>query len=320
MGSQSSKTVQTPRKNHSQPSQQQDTRQRKANQHTSASEPRKMTKPIAPVVAQAKEIFPAEAIEVTHQQAKDPIVEAVLCKNEEKAALSVLAVPVPSKLKRFRVNVPQSMEPGETMTIKLNGVLTRILITTPTTKIQRQDTKKNVKGIVRHKQSSQATASTTTTESTLSSSSTPPSEKPPVEKMLGCATDTVVASTEAKVPDGKKLVRAGAVIAIHAEFQENNKQLKESMVDQVMKEIIQETVNNGCNSILGMTVSIKPLKEKSGYLVKACGTPCSLLPAQVLLERSSSKASSSVGPRKTASSSPSPEKPLVRRQLTIRKD
>lgn len=88
---------------------------------------------------------------------------------------------------------------------------------------------------------------------------------------------------EAKVPDGKMIVVAKPVIVVHAVFSQDDKELKDQMIDEVTREIIQETIHSACNSILGMNITIKKQTEGSGYLVKACGTPCFLMPAQVLL-------------------------------------
>jgi hypothetical protein len=192
----------------------------------------------------------------------------------------------PSTLKRYRVNVPLSMSPGDIMTIKLGGDLTKILITTPTTCSHRPFNHDNQLENIKHKSLSHGTLSTATCSSTLSSSSTPCSERQLVDSK---SNSHVVISSAAKIPNGKMLVHAKPVIVIHAEFSQTNQQLKDVIVEEVMQEIIQETINNGCNSILGLTVSIKAQKDYddyySGYVVKACGTPCLLMPAQVLLER-----------------------------------
>jgi uncharacterized protein YbjQ (UPF0145 family) len=180
---------------------------------------------------------------------------------------------VPSKLNRFRVKVPPSMAPGDIMTIKLNGVLTKILIATPTTSSTNTSQAKVV---------DLPSRAATSCDSTSSSSDPSPSriEPTPTETKT---IDSVFASNDARVPEGKMIVEAKPVIVVHAIFsqQQQEEHLKDQMADEAMREIIQETVDSGCNAILGMTVTIK--KQSEGYLVKACGTPCILMPAQVLL-------------------------------------
>jgi hypothetical protein len=191
-----------------------------------------------------------------------------------------------STLKRYRVNVPRSMLPGDIMTIKLSGDLTKIIITTHTTCSHRPFHHDDQHEEIKNKPFSQDTPSAATTSSTVSSSSTPCSEKQGVESNF---ISKILVSSEAKIPAGKMLIHARPVIVIHAEFSQTNEHLKKIMVDEVMQEIIRETTSYGCNSILGWTVSIKAPRDygdrNAGYLVKACCTPCLLMPAQILLER-----------------------------------
>ena len=188
--------------------------------------------------------------------------------------------PVPLKLKRFRVNVPDSMVPGDIMTIKLNGILTKILIATPTTSTTRLQSTE----VFKSEPQSPSRAATTCSATGSTASSSFPSPSRMEQKIADTKpVDSVFASTDSKVPDGKIIVEAKPVIVVHAVFSLKEKDLKDQMIDEAMREIIQTTIDSGCNSVLGMAVSIKKQSESSGYLIEACGTPCLLMPAQVLL-------------------------------------
>lgn len=200
--------------------------------------------------------------------------------------------PIPSSIKRFRVNVPPSMVPGDLMTIKLNGILTKILISTPTTTASQKE--KNVSQTTKDANdngyNTSPMPSRTETEHSSASSSSSSSTTPTEDQKKTITTVTV--SSEVDVPPGKIMVLAKPVVVIHAIFPQTDKNLKDIMVDETVKELIQECVHGECNAILGMTISIKEKKNSSksgcGYLVRCCGTPCLLLPSQLLLSSSSS--------------------------------
>jgi hypothetical protein len=105
------------------------------------------------------------------------------------------------------------------------------------------------------------------------------------------------------------IVNAKSVIVIHAVFSETNKQLKDQMVEEATRQIIQEAVDCGCNAVLGMAISIKEEKDGTGYLVKASGTPCLLMPAQILLSSSTCS--------KSSTSSAAAAAPLRQRQSSV---
>jgi len=212
--------------------------------------------------------------------------------NGNKLPMSTDVTPIPSSIKRFRVNVPPSMVPGDLMTIKLNGILTKILISTPTTsRTNQKGSPTNPKGEGNNGYNTSPMPSreaATDASSSSSASSSSPNSNHDQKK----TTTTVTVSSDVDVPFGKMLVLAKPVVVIHAIFPQTDKALKDSMVDETVKELIQETLHFECNAILGLTISIKEKKSSSkrgggggGYLVRCCGTPCLLLPSQLMLEQ-----------------------------------
>lgn len=215
----------------------------------------------------------------------------------------------PTKIKTFRINVPVSMEPNDIMSIKLDGVLTKILITTPTSgktiKLSQQSL-----GEKEEKKDEFGTRCPPSQTSLTSSLIAPDIKYPDPNSNNG--DDTIIASTKTEIPEGKMVVQARPVIVLHAVFTEKNKQLKEKMVNVAVRLIIQEAIDCECNALLGMSVSIKEEKSGEGYLVKATGTPCLLMPAQIILSTSASKSSAS-----SASASNSVSSSLRQRQSSV---
>lgn len=208
-----------------------------------------------------------------------------------------------SRMKTFRINVPASMEPNDIMTLKLGGIQTKILITTPTS-----SNSTHAKGITQSRKEKEAEVEDKVEACPPSSSSLTSSLIPTnTTKYPDPHSDNgnnVVVLTATDIPEGKLLKEAKPVIVVHATFSEKNQQLKEQMIDETVKEIIQEALNAGCNAILGVMISIKEEKDNSGYLVKACGTPCVLMPAQIRLapQAKSITCSSTLATRQRASS------------------
>ena len=238
------------------------------------------------------------------------------------------ATPMPSRLKRFRVQVPSSMDAGEIMNIQLDNITTKILITAPTSqKTTRSKNKVVLSAPMKHDTTGRdsappsptPTAGSNTTISAVSSSvvhtplmndkyATPCSRlhdhdyvsRTPTSSKISASTkgaerasnNSVLVSTDIRVPEGKRLVDAKAVVVIHAVFSQPDKTLKEAMVDEVLRYITQEALDCECNAMLGMTITIKSLgtsnSPESGFLVKASGTPCKLLPTQVVVSSSRS--------------------------------
>jgi hypothetical protein len=71
---------------------------------------------------------PADDSELSTRSADEEDISSIQERQQEQRE----KILEPSTLKRFRVNVPPSMSPGDIMTIKLSGDLTKILITKPT--------------------------------------------------------------------------------------------------------------------------------------------------------------------------------------------
>lgn len=229
------------------------------------------------------------------------------------------ATPLPSKLKRFRVNVPSSMDAGEIMNIRLDNVTTKVQITAPTTKKTISSKKKvlpsatndNVTGHDSAPPSPTPTSGSNTTSAASSSYAHTMTDKyatphrrahdrtkcAPTSSKTSKSSErkrtSVLLSTDIRVPDGKRIVEAKAVVVIHAVFPQPDKALKEAMVDEVMRHMIHETLDYDCNAMLGLTITIKSLSNKpeTGFLVKASGTPCLLLPTQVVVSSTSSSTS-----------------------------
>ena len=210
--------------------------------------------------------------------------------------------PVPSKLKSFRVKVPPSMLPGDIMTIKLKGIPTKILIATPTMSTSTPPETPSESEATKSELHTPSRATTSCCSTACSSFPSPSRMEEKVSSAGNKSVDSIFASTNHHVPAGKIIVDAKAVIVVHAVYSQEDKELKDQMIDEAMRQVVQETINSGCNSILGMTVSIKKQAENAGYLIKACGTPCLLMPAQVLLAPPTTPATGSLPIRKRTSS------------------
>lgn len=283
----------------------------------------------------------AATAESRHLSKVEEEASAEMTHNGNNSALpSAKATPLPSKLKRFRVNVPSSMDAGEIMNIRLDHITTKIQITAPTIKTTINKKKKSLASVGKHDNADHDSAppsptptSCSNTTSAASSSyahtmndkyATPHSHDrtrrtPPKSATSSRASDrtptSVLVSTEIRVPDGKRIMEAKSVVVIHAVFPQTDKALKEAMIDEVMRHMTQETLDCGCNAMLGMTLTIKSLSNKpeTGFLVKASGTPCLLLPTQVVVSASTSS-SSSAAPLRPRTSSLEDVAPLLTRR------
>ena len=259
---------------------------------------------------------------------------------------SAKATPLPSKLKRFRISVPSSMDAGDLMTIKLDNILTKILITAPTTTATAKKTGQTTTNATKSNSASHGhdqyaappsptmtSCSNTTTASSFTTESYDPttdkyaittptrnnrdtSSSAKTNTTAGATSNAVIVSTDIHVPEGKRIMEVKPVVVVHAVFPQTDKALKDSMVDEVIKLILQETLDCGGNAILGMTISIKEQKTTGGFLVKASGTPCLLLPVQVLLSSPTTMTTNNgaVPTLRPRTSSVDDAPPLARRQ------
>ena len=282
----------------------------------------------------------AATAESRHQTKSEEEASAEMTRNGKKSALpSAEAAPLPSKLKRFRVHVPSSMDAGELMNIRLDHITTKIQITAPTTKTTINKKKKGLSSVAKqdfadHESPPPSPTPTSCSNTTSAASSShahttvdkyaaphyhdrtrrTSSKSATSSKAPDRTPSSVLVTTEIRVPDGKRMMEAKSVVVIHAVFPQTDKALKEAMIDEVMRHMTQETLDCGCNAMLGMTITIKSLSNKpeTGFLVKASGTPCLLLPTQVVVSSSSSSSAAPLRPRTSSLEDVAPL--LTRRQ------
>jgi len=201
------------------------------------------------------------------------------------------------------------METNDIMSIQLDNILTKVLITAPTTnpnKIASSKFDTKLKTAGHYDRAPPSPTMTDCSETTASSMSAGSVDKYAVSTPSEKTSQAVVVSSETRVPDGQWIMEAKPVVALHAFFANTDKTLKDAMVSATMKQITQETMKCGCNSILGMSVSVKQQREIQGFMVKASGTPCLLMPTQLLL--SSTKTSSTDDDSKRAEKMLQPRK------------